>query len=179
MVAALREIFAKSKHPSHDDKEAAAHVLADIIQQAQQIGHEHATDELERSIAWGGRFTDALSSAWQIVSNFVQRIADWISEQVSGDSGAELSEDDVVAEVDSLASTVAGVEVAAAIEEEVMDTIQAQGFDQIQWYAQPDACKACRARADLGPVPIGTDFNGVATPPGHGGCRCSIGTPNQ
>lgn len=179
MVAALREIFAKSRHPSHEDKEAAAHVLADIIQQAQAIGHEHATDELERAIAWGGRFTDALSSAWNIVSNFVQRIADWISEQVSGDSGNELSQDDIAAEIETLAETVAGVEVAAAIEEEVMDTIQAQGYMQIQWYAQPDACKACRAKADMGAVPIGTDFGGVATPPAHSNCRCSIGTPNQ
>lgn len=179
MVAALRELFAKSKHPSHEDKESAAHVLADIIQRAQVIGHEHATDELERSIAWGGRFTDALSSAWDIVSNFVSRIADWISEQVSGDTGAELSQDDVVAEVDSLASTVAGVEVAAAIEEEVMDTLQSQGFLQIQWYAQPDACATCKAKADMGAVPIGTDFGGVATPPAHSSCRCSIGTPNQ
>lgn len=175
MVAALRELYAKSKHPSHEDKESAAHILAEIIQQAQQIGHEHA----ERSIAWGGKFTDVLSSAWNIVTNFVSRIAGWISDQMNGDTGEELSQDEIADEIESLAETVAGVEVAAAIEQEVMDTIQLQGFDQIQWYAQPDACPACKAKADMGAVPIGTDFGGVATPPAHAHCRCSIGTPNQ
>lgn len=179
MVTALRELFAKSRQPSHEDKESAVQVLASIIEQAQAIGHEHAQSEMERGIAWGGKFSNALNSAWDIVNNFVSRIAEWISEQVSSDTGEELSEDDIAAEVDSLASTVAGVEVAAAIEQEVMDELQSQGFLQIQWYAQPGACPRCKANADMGAVPIGTDFGGIAAPPAHSNCRCSIGTPNQ
>lgn len=175
MVVILRELFAKSKHPSHDDKESAAGMIASIIRQAQDIGHAHAQDEQQRSIAWGGKFQNALSSAWDIVSNFVQRIGDWIS----GQDASDLSEEDIIAEVDSLAETVASVEVPSAIEQEVMDTLQSQGLMQIRWVAQPGACDHCQANAGMGSVPIGTDFNGDTFPPAHPRCRCSLGLPGD
>ena len=179
MVGALRELFAKSKQPSHEDKETAAHILADIIEQAQTIGRAHASDEAqERAIAWGNKFTNALSSAWDIVSNFVQRIADWIAGQES--SGEDFTEDDVIAEIDTLAETVAGVEVASAIEAEVLDSLQSQGFLTIAWIAMPGACPLCLANADQGGIPIGTAFaSGDLYPPAHSHCRCSLGSPDQ
>jgi hypothetical protein len=173
MVTALHELFAKSKQPSHEDQESAAHTLASIIEQAQAIGHAHAAQE--RGIAWGGNFSNALSSAWDIVTNFVGRMKDWITGQESG--GADLSEDDVVAEIDSLASTVAGVEVASAIEQEVLDSLQSQGFMQIAWIAQPGACPLCVANAEASPLPIGSEWpSGDTIPPAHPHCRCSIGS---
>lgn len=174
MVKALRELFAKSKHPSHDDKESAAHTLASIIEQAQAIGHAHAQDEHERSIAWGGKFTDALSSAWDIVSNFVQRIGDWIS----GQNPEDLTEGAIVDQVDTLAETVSSVEVPSAIEGAVMDSLQSQGFLTIAWIAQPGACERCLANAAASPLPIGSEWpSGDTIPPVHPHCRCSIGVP--
>ena len=163
MVSALRELFAKSKHPSQEDKESAAHTLAHIIEQAKAIGHAHAIDETQRGMAWGGKFQDALSSAWDIVNNFVQRIIDWFSSQ------DEVTEDDVVAEVDTLAERVGGFEVAAAIEQEVLETLYFAGVLMVRSIAQPGACEPCVDRADAGPVPI----NDFEPPPYHGGCRCS------
>lgn len=169
MVKALRELFAASRHPSHDDKEAAAQTLTSIIEHAQEIGHAHAAGE--RSIAWGGKFTNALNSAWNIVTNFVSRISDWIGRQ----DVDTLTAEDVVAEVGTLAETVASVEVPSAIEQEVLETLQDQGVMMIRWIAQPDACEHCQANADMGSVPIGTDFNGDTFPPAHPRCRCSLG----
>lgn len=168
MVSVLRELFAKSKHPSHDDKESAASMIASIIRQAQDIGHAHAAqDEHERSIAWGGKFTDALSSAWNIVTNFVQRIAEWFTKQES--SGADITEQDIIDKVDSLAEQVGSVEVHAAIEQSVWETLYFAGVKMMRSIAQPGACEACQAKADEGPVPI-DDFE---PPPYHGRCRCS------
>lgn len=176
MVTTLRELFAQSRMPSHDAKESAAQSIAAIIEQAQAIGQTHAQDEhQERSIAWGGNFRNTLGSAWDIVNNFVQRIADWMSDQ----DAEELSEDEIVAEVDTLAETAASVEVPAAIEGAVMDGLQAQGLMTIRWIAQPDACDKCRALAEMGSVPLGTDFDGVAFPPLHAHCRCSLGTGDE
>lgn len=171
MVVALRELFAQSKHPSHDDKESAAHVLASIIEQAQEIGRTHASDEQERSLAWGGKFANALSSAWDIVNNFVQRIIDWIS----GQDPEDLSEDDIIAEVDTLAERVGSFEVAAAIEQEVLDTLAEQGATLFISIAQPGACNPCLERAAADPVPM----NDFEPPPYHGGCRCSTSRADE
>lgn len=168
MVATLRELFAKSKHPSHDDKESAAHILADIIRQAQAIGHAHATDEVQqRAIAWGGKFQDALSSAWNIVTNFVNRIAEWFNGQEA--AGEDVTEEEIVEKVESLADTVAGVEVAAAIEEDVLQELYLAGVGKVKPIAQPDACDDCKARAEAGAQPI----NDFEPPPYHSRCRCS------
>lgn len=162
MVSALRELFAKSKTPSQEDKESTAHVLAHVIEQAKSIGHAHANDET-RGMAWGGKFTDALGSAWDIVSNFVQRITDWFSGQT------DVTEDDVIAEVDSLAERVGSFEVAAAIESEVLSDLYFAGVLMVKSIAQPGACEPCVERAEAAPVPI-HDFE---PPPYHSGCRCS------
>lgn len=176
MVSVLRELFAKTKTPSHDDKEAAAQTLASIIEQAQAIGHAHAEqDSHERSIAWGGKFTDALSSAWNIVTNFVQRITDWMA----GQDAADLSEQDIIDKVDSLAEDVSSVEVPTAIEGAIMEELQSQGLMMIRWIAMPGACPHCQANADMGSVPIGTDFNGDVFPPAHPHCRCSLGIGDE
>ena len=171
MVTTLRELFAQRKAPGHDDKEAAVQQIAALIEQAHAIGHAHATSEThERGIAWGGKFQNALNSAWDIVSNFVSRIADWIA----GQDADDVSKEDIIAEVDTLAQTVASVEIPSAIEQEVMEELQAQGTIQIRWIAQPGACAHCQANADMGSVPIGTDFNGDVFPPAHAHCRCSL-----
>lgn len=175
MVTTLRELFAKSRAPSHDDKESAVQVLASLIEQAQAIGHAHATDERERGIAWGGKFSNALSSAWNIVNTFVQRIVGWMSEQDPED----LSEDEIEEQVDTLAQTVSSVEIPTAIEQEVMDELERQGVLYIRWIAQPGACTQCQANADMGNVPIGTDFNGDVFPPAHAHCRCSLGMGDE
>lgn len=172
MVAALREIFAKGKHPSHEDKEAAAHILVEILEQAQDMGREIARKgNHERGMAWGGRFTNLLESAWNIVSNFVQRIADWIS----GQDVEALTEDDIVGEIDSLAERVGVAEITSAIEQEVLDELQAEGVTMVVSIAQPGACSPCVLNAEAGPIPIGTAFpSGDTRPPYHGGCRCNI-----
>lgn len=176
MVAALRHLpFGKQSKPAHDDVQATAEKLASILQEAQAIGRAHAGEELERGINWGGGIKNLLDRAWNIATTFIGRITGWISGRGDGD----VAQEDIDAEVISLAETVASVEVPTAIEEEVLATLQRQDFMTIQWYAQPGACAACQARADMGPVPIGTDFNGVAIPTAHPHCRCSIGAPAE
>lgn len=163
----LRELFAKSKHPSHDDKEAAAQTLANIIEQAQALGHTYAQDEHERAIAWGGKFTNALSSAWNIVTNFVQRIGEWFTQQDA--SGASPDEQDIVDKVDALAEQVGSVEVHAAIEQSAWETLYFAGVKKMRSIAQPGACQACLDKAAEGAMPI-SDF---VPPPYHGRCRCN------
>lgn len=163
MVTALRHLFTTTHTPSQDDKESAVHAIATIIEQAKAIGHAHASDDLARSATWGGNFTNILTSAWAIVNTFVSRISDWLAGQ------DDVSEDDLDAEVDDLAETVAGSEVAAAIEQEVLDTLAAQGVTLMKSIAQVGACPLCQDKADADPVPIG-DFDG---PPYHPHCRCS------
>lgn len=163
MVTALRELFAKSAQPSQEDKESAAHTLASILEQARAIGHAHAAQEEQRGIAWGGKFTDVLGSAWNIVEAFVQRVREWFSRQT------EVSEEDVEAEVASLAERVASVEVAAAIESEVLRELTLAGVLLVKSMAQPGACEPCQSKAEEDPVPI-DDFD---SPPYHGSCRCS------
>lgn len=168
--------FDADKQPSQADQACVAQEIADLLQRAQRIGHAHASDETRESSAWGGSFTDALGSAWSIVTNFVQRVADWIS----GQDEEDLTDEEIQAEVDSLAETVGDTEVASAIEQAVMDELDSQGFMSVQWYAQPDACKLCQANAAQGPVPIGSAFaSGDATPPAHPNCRCSLGSPSE
>lgn len=163
MVTALRELFAKSKQPSHEDKEAAVQTLVSILEQAQAIGRAHASEEETRALAWGGKFQDILSSAWNIVNTFVQRIADWFSSQ------DEVSEEEVEAEIDGLAERVGSFEVAAAIEQEVWETLYFAGVLMVRSIAQPGACQLCLDKAGRGAVPI-DDFD---PPPYHGSCRCS------
>ncbi len=140
-------------------------MLASLIEQSQAIGHAHAASAEQRAVAWGGKFVNALSSAWDIVNTFVQRIVDWMS----GQSPEDLSEEDIQAEVDTLSERVGSFEIAAAIEQEVVDTLAAQGATLMVSIAQPGACTPCLERADADPVPIG-DFE---PPPYHGSCRCS------
>ena len=174
MVAALRELFAKSQHPSHEDKEAVAQILADIIQQAQAIGYAHATDEThERAIAWGGKFQNALSSAWNIVTNFAGRIAQWFSGQEA--AGEDVTPEDIEDKIESLAETVAGFEVAAAIEEEVLRELTFAGVAMVKSIAQPGCCENCRARADAGAQPI----DQFEPPPYHGRCRCNTAPADE
>jgi hypothetical protein len=171
MVATLRELFAKSQSPSQEDKESAAHALAGIIEAAQAIGRAHAESEGESSAraTWGGKFTDGLQSAWDIVTNFVQNIASRISGQ---------SPEDAQAAIDAEAETVAGTEVASAIEQSVLSSLQSQGFFQIAWATQPGACALCLANEAASPIPIGSSFpDGSVTPPAHPHCQCSISTP--
>jgi hypothetical protein len=173
MVAALRELFAKSRHPSQEDKESAAQMLSSILEQAQAIGHAHATDEVERAIAWGGKFQNVLSSAWNIVTNFVNRIAQWFAQQEA--TGEDITEQDIEDKIDSLAETVAGVEVAAAIEEDVQLSLYLAGVALVKSIAQPGACKFCLNKAAADPVPI-DEFE---PPPYHSRCRCSTAPADE
>lgn len=165
MVTALRELFAQSRTPDHDAKESAAQSIAAIIEQAQAIGRAHASVEThERSLAWGGKFTDILQSAWNIVNTFVQRITDWFTQQED-----DVTEEAIEDEVDGLADRVGSFEVAAAIEEEVLRELTFAGVKMVKSEAQPGACEPCVERAERGPVPIDT----FEPPPYHGLCRCS------
>lgn len=173
MVSVLNSLtFSKSAQPSHEDQESAAERIASIIDAAQRIGHEHAAGGAhERAIAWGGRFQDAMSSAWAIVTNFIQRIKDW----VSGQDADALTEDDIEEEVDSLAGRVASVEVHAAIEEEVWQTLYLAGVSMVRSIAQPGACQLCLDKAAQGAMPI----NDFTPPPYHGSCRCNTASADE
>jgi hypothetical protein len=173
VVATLREIYAKSRHPSHEDKESAAHVLASIIEQAQAIGRAHASSEQERGMAWGGDFLNALQSGWDIVTNFVSRITDWIQDQISG--GNNPSDDAIQAEIDTVASNAGSYEVQSAIEQEVWQTLYMAGVTMVESVPQPGACEACLARASAGPVPI----NDYIPPPFHNLCKCGTRPANK
>lgn len=170
MVAALREIFAKTRHPSQEDKEATVQTLAHIIEQAKAIGHAHVHAEEQRGLAWGGNFVNALSSAWDIVSNFVARIVDWFAGQGDG-----VSEDEIEAEVESLAERVAGFEVAAAVESEVLSELYFTGVLMVRSIAQPGACQLCLDKAAMGSQPI----NDFEPPPYHSHCRCSAAPADE
>lgn len=174
MVAALSSLpFAKGKPPSQEDQESVARQIASLFAQAQAIGRAHAQDEQSRALAWSAG-KNPLAAAWNVVSNFVDRITSWFRSQDT----ESISEDDVEAEVENLAETVAGTEVASVIEQEVLDALQEQGVLSIVWIAQDGACPTCQANADQGAIPIGSDFeSGDAKPPAHPRCRCSLGMP--
>lgn len=170
MVTALRQLFSGREQPSQEDKESAVQAIATIIEHARAIGHAHASNEHERAMnAWGGNFSNILNSAWGIVNTFVQRIEDWLAGQ------DDVSEDDLDAEVDELAGHVGDYEVAAAIEQEVKDTLAAQGVTLMKSIAQEGACVPCQDKASADPVPI-ADFD---PPPYHGKCRCNGAPANQ
>lgn len=168
MVIALRELFAKSKHPSHGDKEACVQTLVSILEQAQAIGHAHVAQEepQERAIAWGGKFQDLLSSAWNIVNHFVNRIAQWFTGQQASDE--PITEEAIVEKVDSLAGQVASVEVHAAIEEDIVRELTLAGVKKVKSVCEPDACQDCQDKAAADPVSI----DEYEPPPYHGRCRC-------
>lgn len=152
--------------------EAAVQKLASILEQAQAIGREHASNgKQERALAWGGKFVNLLQSAWDIVNTFVQRIVDWINDQDVED----ITQDDIDTEVATLADHVGSFEVAAAIEQEIVDILQAQGVSMMVSVAQPDACAGCLAKADADPVPI----DQFVPPPYHGRCRCSSASGDE
>lgn len=173
MVKALSSLhFKHGNAPSSKEQERVVKELADILEQAAHIGQAHAQSILERGIAWGDG-SNPLSAAWNIVTHFVSRILSWFSEQ----DPEEVTEEDIEAEVEDLAEKVADVEVAAAIEIAVLDTLQAQGETEVRSIAQPGACARCQANADQGPIPIGTAFaSGDTTPPYHGSCKCQLST---
>lgn len=168
--------FADGEKPSQADQARITNEIADLLQRAQRIGHEHASDKAQEGISWGGAFTDMWQSARDIVSNFVQRVADWIT----GQDEEDLTDADIQAEVDSLAETVGDTEIASAIESAVMDELNAQGFMQVAWIAMPGACALCMENAAASPIPIGTPFpSGDNYPPAHPHCRCSLGAPSE
>jgi hypothetical protein len=174
MVATLRELFAKSKHPSHDDQESAAQALGHIIEQAQALGRSHAAEHVgQRSVAWGGNFVNALQSGWDIVTNFVGKISGWIADQISG--GNDPSPEDIQTEIDTVAGNVGGFEVHAAIESEVLRELTFAGTKMVRSIAQPGACQLCLDKAADGPVPI----NDFVPPPYHGGCRCNTESSDE
>ncbi len=163
--------FTSDSHPSKADQTHAALAIADLLQQAKAIGHAHAADETQESSAWGGNFANVLASAWDIVQHFVDKISAWID----GQDAEDLTEADIEAQVETLADHVGDYEVAAAIEQEVLDTLAAAGEDMLQSYPQPGCCSDCQAIADAGPTPI-SQFQPA---PYHNGCRCSSGPPNR
>ncbi len=131
---------------------------------------------MQESGAWGGSFADVFASAQQIISNFVQRIADWIDGQDAND----LTEEDIEAEIANLAETVGDTEIASAIEEAVLEELQAQGETQMVWYVSLEhSCANCIANAEASPLPIGSVWpSGDTAPPAHPNCSCSLGVPN-
>lgn len=168
--------FDTDTQPSQADQARVAQEIADLLQRAKAIGHTHASDEAQESHAWGGSFSDMWQSARDIVSNFVQRVVDWFS----GQDEEDLTDEEIQAEVDSLAETVGDTEIASAIESAVMDELTNQGFMQIAWIAQPGACPMCMENAAASPLPIGSTWpSGDTIPPAHPRCRCSIGAPSE
>lgn len=167
-MSTLREIYAKGRHPSQEDKESAAHTIAALIEQAQAIGHRHVLGEQEsRGMAWGGNFLNALQSGWDIVNSFVQRIGNWISDQFS--SGDDPTPEEIQDEIDEVAGHAGDFEIQSAVESEVLRALTFVGVKMVKVEAQPDACVPCRARAEQGAVPI-DEFE---PPPYHGKCRCA------
>jgi hypothetical protein len=168
MVATLRELYAKSRTPSHDDQESAAQALGHIIEQAQALGRSHAAESVgQRSVAWGGNFVNALQSGWDIVTNFVGKISGWIADQISG--GNDPSPEDIQAEIDTVADNVGDFEVHAAVESEVLRELTFAGTKMVRSIAQPGACQMCLDEAAKGAVPI----NDFTPPPYHGSCKCN------
>lgn len=159
--------FIDGKPPSKETQERVTEAIHAILEQAQAIGREHATGETARAIAWGGAFRNLLQSARDIVSTFIDRIVSWWN----GQDPEEVSADDLEQEVASLAETVAGFEVQAAIEQEIWQTLYFAGVDMVRSAAQPGACEPCQEKADAGPTPI----NDFEPPPYHSRCRCSTG----
>lgn len=157
--------FMDGKPPSKETQERVTEAIHAILEQAQAIGREHANSEEHRSLAWGGAFRDLLQSARDIVSTFIDRIVSWWQ----GQDPEEVDEADLEQEVASLAETVAGFEVQAAVEQEIWQTLYLAGVEMVRSIAQDGACEPCQARADAGPTPI----NDFEPPPYHSRCRCS------
>lgn len=177
MVTMLRELFAKSKKPNHDDQESAVEMLVALLEHAQAIGREHVTGKHERSLAWGGKFQNLMQSAWDIVNNFVHRVGDWIQEQIDGGND-DLSQEDIQTEIETVAENVSSFEIASCIEQAVLDEMEASGFERIAWGVQEGACKVCQGNADGGAIALGSTFpSGAVKPPQHNRCRCSIIAP--
>lgn len=175
MKQALKSLnFPRGKAPSHAEQERVAQALKDILQTAQDIGQARAQEgSTEEGIAWGtGR--NPLQSAWNIVTNFVEKIVSWW--QGLGDDVEDITDADIEAEIDSEAELVGDFEVHSAIEQAVMDELEAQGVGEMSSIAQPGACERCQTNADESPIPIGDSFpsTGDSVPPYHNRCRCQI-----
>ena len=172
MVKALTSLsFSADEMPGMAAQEQVVQLLADILSRAQAIGRAHASDEKQERASWVQE-RNPVTSAWNIVTNFVRRIADWIT----GSDRQESTAQDIADQVNTLAQTVADTEVHAAVEGAVLETLQVQGVPNIIWIAQEGACEQCQANADQGAIPIGTAFEtGDDYPPAHPRCRCSLG----
>ena len=166
MVKALTSLrFPHGTRPPKTAQEHVVQAVHAILEQAKAIGHAHAADEEERALAWGGVFRDLLQSARALVSTFIDRIVSWWQ----GQDTEEVSADDLEQEVESLAETVAGFEVQAAVEQEIWQTLSFAGVEMVRLVAQEGACESCQEKADAGPTPI----NDFEPPPYHSRCRCS------
>lgn len=155
--------------------------LVGILEQAQAIGREHARDEAhERGISWGGNFGNLLSSAWDIVTNFVSRIGDWVASWKTEHAGQEPTEAETQEKIEGLANTVANVEVQSAVEQAATESLRGQGHRTKKWHIQPGACAVCKANAAQGSIPIGEQFeSGDEQPPAHDKCGCSVGPGDE
>ncbi len=172
MVTVLKSLkFSMQSAPSHAGQEQVVQALVDILEQARQIGRDHATlGEQKRGVTWT-QGKNMLADAWSIVSNFVARIQSWITGQ-----STQPGEQDIIDQANQLAQDVAGTEIHAEIEGAVLDTYKEQGVRSIVWIAQPGACPACQANAEEGSVPMNVAFSsGDIAPPLHPNCRCSLG----
>lgn len=156
--------FSADGPPSQAEKTQTAVQVASLLQQAKAIGQRHASDEMAESGAWGGDFADALMSAREIVDHFVEQIEAWLNDQ----DPDTITDGDIEAYVQSKGEIVGDTEIAAAIEQAVLDALDTMGATLVRSETQEGACETCEDYASET-----SSIDAFDPPPYHPRCRCS------
>lgn len=170
--------FTASQHAQHALRDA----IATLLEQGQRIGIQHAqamVGKEERGVFNG--LKDIVARAKDIVDGIMDHVRDAIEAALNNDEDVEeaLSQSDIVDMtmnelIDELPELIAETEIQNAVESTVVEEIKNQGFNAINWHANPDACDLCKANEAASPIRIDSDApSGDTAPPAHPRCRCT------
>jgi SPP1 gp7 family putative phage head morphogenesis protein len=126
-----------------------------------------------------GGMRDMLDAADQTIQGVndttIDRIGHTIAEGLQkGDSVSTTKQavKDVISDP-ARAETIVNTEYARAMTSASMETYEQNGVEQLQWFAEGDACPECEENADASPIQTGDEWpNGDV--PVHPNCRCAI-----
>jgi hypothetical protein len=72
------------------------------------------------------------------------------------------------------ALSIATTEMNRAMSVATAESYKEFGLEKVEWYSL-EGCEDCQANSDMGPIPLGDEFDsGDTEPPAHTNCRCSL-----
>jgi 8-oxo-dGTP pyrophosphatase MutT (NUDIX family) len=132
-----------------------------------QPGNAAAAD-----LARDGGLQDLLDRAGitiqSVIDNSTTRLGNAIADGLASGDSADTIAGSISDLVSSNAYTVAVTESARATSAASMETYDANGIEQWDWDAEPNACPECDDNASNGPYDVGSG----PTQPAHTSCRC-------